>query len=185
MILIISENEDHSTSEIIQWLIYFKAKFVRVNKGDSLTLRIVQISNSKVCKFVLLSRERGEINIDHITAIWYRRGGLNFHLPNIDFIQDKELEQQVLRYLKNEHNILEDYLQYLLYAIPHIGTYSTRGVNKLVLLDLARKLGIDIPDTCIITEQGLIDNSEKQITKSISEVFSPETKNGKYIIKPI
>lgn len=181
MILIVSENEDHSTSEVIQWLIYYKARFVRVNKGDQLTLRKVQISNHKDCKFVILSKERGEIDLSSITAIWYRRGGLHFHMPNIDFIQDKDLKQQVIRHLKNEHNILEDYLQYLMYSIPHIGTYSTRGVNKLILLDQARKLGIDIPDTSVVTERDLLEDSENLITKSISEIFTPETKSGRYI----
>jgi len=61
MILIVSEQEDHSTSEVIQWLIYYKARFVRVNKGDRLALRNVQISNHKDCKFVLLSKERMKI----------------------------------------------------------------------------------------------------------------------------
>ncbi|MCB9355610.1 MAG: hypothetical protein H6575_13660 [Lewinellaceae bacterium] len=89
MILIVSENEDHSTSQVIQWLIYYKAKFVRVNKGDTLTLQGVHISNNKVCRFVFLSKERGKIDLGDITAIWYRRGGLHFHLPNIDFIQNR------------------------------------------------------------------------------------------------
>ena len=181
MILIVSEKEDHSTSEVIQWLIYYKAKFVRVNKGDSLTLRNVQISNHKDCKFVLLSKERGEIDLDNISAIWYRRGGLHFHLPNLDFIEYKDLKQQAIHHLKNENNILEDYIQYLLKMIPHIGTYSTRGVNKLVLLDIARKLGIDIPDTYIVSERDILNSSEKMITKSISEIFTPTTKNGRYI----
>jgi hypothetical protein len=82
MILIVSENEDHSTSEVIQWLIYFKAKFVRVNKGDRLILHRVQISNHKDCKFILMSKERGEIDLNSITAIWYRRGGLQFFCQN-------------------------------------------------------------------------------------------------------
>ena len=181
MILIVSENEDHSTSEVIQWLIYYKAKFVRINKDDSLIIRKVQISNNKDCKFVLLSKERGGIDMSNITAIWYRRGSLHFHLPNIDFIQDNNLKQQAIRHLKNENNILEDYLQYLLYAIPHIGTYSTRGVNKLILLYQARELGIDIPDTYIVTEINQLPDSEKLITKSISEIFTPETRNGRYI----
>jgi ATP-GRASP peptide maturase of grasp-with-spasm system len=109
------------------------------------------------------------------------QGWLAIFLPKLDFIEYKDLREQTIFHLKNENFILEDYLQYLLYAIPHIGTYSTRGVNKLVLLDLARKLGIDIPETYIVSERSLLDDSEKLITKSISEIFTPNTKNGRYI----
>ena len=181
MILIVSENTDHSTSEVIQWLRYYKAQFVRFNQGDTLMLRKVVISNQKNCKFVLSSKERGELDLDRISAIWYRRGSLHFCVPNIDFIQDQELKRQVSSHLKSENNILEDYLQYLLHSIPHIGTFATRGVNKLVLLDLARKIGIDVPDTYIVSESDQIDPNEKLITKSISEIFNPTTKNGDYI----
>lgn len=181
MIFIISEKEDHSTSEVIQWLNYYKSKFVRVNEGDQLCLRTIKISNKKECQLILNSKERGDINLSEISAVWYRRGGLKFKTPNVDFIQNLELKQQVIRHLIRENNILEDYLQYLLYAIPHIGTFSTRGVNKLVLLDLARQLNIEIPDTFIVSDHKPLDYSQRFITKSISEVFTPKIQGKDFI----
>lgn len=181
MILIISEREDHSTSEVIQWLIYYKAKFIRVNRGDRLALKRIEISGSKRCEFTLLSKENGEIKLDTISAIWYRRGEMHFQIPNLNFIKNADLAQQVFKHLMNENKILEDYLHYLLYDIPHVGTYELRGVNKLIVLDQARKLGIEIPETYIVSEKRTLENSEKLITKCISEVFTPVTKEGKFI----
>ena len=57
MILIISEKEDFSTSEVIQWLIYYKVDFFRVNRGDILTLKEVHILNSNPCRFILHSAD--------------------------------------------------------------------------------------------------------------------------------
>jgi hypothetical protein len=102
-------------------------------------------------------------------------------MPNLQFMRNADLRRQIFQHLKNENKILEDYLQYLLYAIPHIGTYELRGINKLFVLDEARKLGIEIPDTSIVSEKKFIENSGKLITKCISEVFTPTTDDGKFI----
>lgn len=181
MILIVSQKDDHSTSEIIQWLLYYKTRFVRVNRGDKLTLLKASISNNRWHIFTLLSKEYGEINLRDISAVWYRRGEMQFYIPNLNFIMDAGLRQQVFEHLKNENLILEDYLQYLLNSIPHIGTYELNGVNKLIVLDEARKLGIEIPATTIVSEKRFLDNSQKLIAKNISEVFTPTTENGKFI----
>jgi len=181
MILVISQKDDHNTSEVIQWLLYYKARFIRINRGDRLTLRRVSISGEQGCHFVLLSNEHGEINLGDISTVWYRRGEIQFHLPKLKFIKNTDLRRQVFQYLKNESKILEDYLQNLLYAIPHIGTYELRSVNKLFVLDEARKLGIEIPDTSIVSDKKFLDNSGKLITKCISEVFTPTTDDGKFM----
>jgi len=181
MILIISQKNDHSTSEVIQWLLYYKARFVRINRGDRLTLRSVSISGEQRCIFILLSKEHGEINLGDISTVWYRRGEIQFQIPNLQFMRNADLRRQIFQHLKNENKILEDYLQNLLYAIPHIGTYELRSINKLFVLDEARKLGIEIPDTSIVAEKKLIENSGKLITKCISEVFTPTAENGKFM----
>lgn len=182
MILIISESTDHNTNEVIQWLIHNKARFIRINRGDRLSLQKMQITNGKSGhSFTLLSKRNGEINLDEITAVWYRRGELHFQLPNLNFIQNTDLKRQIYQHLMQEKIILEDFLQYLLYAIPHVGTYKMRGVNKLIVLDQARKLGIEIPDTTVISEKKQLNTPKKLIAKSISEVFSPTTEAGRFI----
>lgn len=179
MILIVSQNEDHSTGEVIQWLIHYNIRFVRVNRGDKLILSKVNLSNNKDCDFILLSKNN-QINLNDITAIWYRRGELHFLLPNLNFIKNKELRSQIMEYLKHENKILEDYLQYLLMMIPHIGTQELRGINKLIVLNEAKKLGIEIPETFIVSEKKYLDKSKKLITKATSEMFTPTMEGRKF-----
>ena len=105
MILIVSEKEDHSTNEVIQWLLYFNAKFIRVNRGDKLVLRKVRISNSVSNSFVILSDKIGEISLENINAFWYRRGEMFFYLPPVDFIQNNELKKQIIRHLIKPVNL--------------------------------------------------------------------------------
>ncbi len=168
------------TSEVIQWLIHYKKRFVRVNRGDRLTLRKVFVLGGISYNFILLSEQNGEINLDDISAIWYRRGEIQFQLPNLRFIAKIHLREQIAKHLESENKILEDYLQYLLCQIPHIGTQNLRGVNKLVVLNEARKLDIETPETYIVTAKNLLQNSIKLITKPISEVFNPTVQNRKF-----
>jgi ATP-GRASP peptide maturase of grasp-with-spasm system len=153
--------------------------YIRVNRGDKLTLRKATINNDCDWDVVILSKNR-EIKLVDVRAIWYRRGELHFQLPHLNFIENEELRQQTFEYLKHENKILEDFLQYLLHAIPHIGTQEYRGVNKLIVLSEAKKLGIEIPETFIITEKKLFDTSQKKITKAISEVYNPTMGDRKF-----
>lgn len=181
MILIISQERDYSTSEVIQWLNYYKAPFVRVNAEDICCLDRVNISNDKSCDFVFLIIGKGEIRFDSITSVWYRRGEINFHSPSLSFIENSDLRVNINRHLNNENAILQDYFYFLIDNISHVGSYRTRGMNKLIVLQEAKMLGIQIPETSIVCEKSKISYGNALITKSISEAFSPILKQGSYM----
>jgi ATP-GRASP peptide maturase of grasp-with-spasm system len=181
MILIISNKNDQSTSEVIQWLVFNNASFIRINSGDILKLEKIQIQNSISPTFFVSTEEHEIVNLSQITAVWYRRGETIFGLPSMDFIVDTQLKNYLIKHLIKEKKILEEFFEYLLNSIPYIGTYRLNGLNKLIVLDEARKLGIEIPDTVIVSEKKYISNKRKLITKSISEVFTPELTHGSFI----
>lgn len=57
MLLIIGEDEDHSTNEVIQWLNYFKHPFYRLKKD--VTYKIFEFSlNKNKLKFVIKNRKK-------------------------------------------------------------------------------------------------------------------------------
>jgi ATP-GRASP peptide maturase of grasp-with-spasm system len=180
MILIISEKEDHSTSEVIQWLRYYNADFKRINRGDHLIFSELSIEGSSL-NYTIFSQTCGTISITDIKAIWYRRGEVWFTLPSLDFVQNPNLKAQMIQHMRAENNVLEAFFQYLLNSIPHIGTFAMRGTNKLIVLNEAKKLGIDIPETFVVSEKSRIRQRGKMITKSISETFSPVTEAGNFM----
>ncbi|MDR2836176.1 MAG: hypothetical protein LBV69_08305 [Bacteroidales bacterium] len=46
MILILSEDHDQSTNDIIDWLIFYKKEFVRINLSDK--CEIIKVNNTTI-----------------------------------------------------------------------------------------------------------------------------------------
>ncbi|KFE97281.1 grasp-with-spasm system ATP-grasp peptide maturase [Chryseobacterium luteum] len=131
MILIISDNNDISTTEVIKWLLVMEKKFVRIHEDEIFEIKIIQ-------KKIFLESSCNCFFLDEIHSVWYRRGGLNF---------------KRLRYKNNSINInmneaqhwLEDYVKKKLESIKHINKESNSLVNKLLVLEEAEKVGLDVP----------------------------------------
>jgi len=47
MILIFSENNDFSTNKVIEWLIYYKKKYIRLNPSNK--IKLVNLSHDGFC----------------------------------------------------------------------------------------------------------------------------------------
>ncbi len=153
MILIISENNDRTTTEVIRWLHLLGKKFIRIHEDELFEIKVIR-------KKVFLESERSQFFLDDIDVVWYRRGGLNF---------------KRLRYENDSINIslnetqhwLEDYVRKTLENKKHINKESNYHVNKLLVLEKAEKIGFDIP------EYYLAENTDdvilnKTITKTIT-----------------
>ncbi|MBP1165616.1 MULTISPECIES: grasp-with-spasm system ATP-grasp peptide maturase [unclassified Chryseobacterium] len=131
MILIISDNNDISTTEVIKWLLVMEKKFIRVHEDEIFEIKIRN-------KSFFLESARSLFFLDDIHSVWYRRGGLNF---------------KRLRYKNKAINInmnetqhwLEDYVKKKLESVKHINKESNSLVNKLLVLEEAEKVGLDVP----------------------------------------
>lgn len=153
MILIISENNEGTTNEIIRWLIFLNKKFIRVHEDEIFEIKTrgkrIYIESLRNCFF-----------IDEITSVWYRRGSLQF--------LRKRYENEAVNIHMNEHqHWLENYVKNYLENKNNINKESNYHVNKLTVLDVAREIGFDIPDYFLAenTEDVEID---KTIIKTIS-----------------
>ncbi|MFP8895360.1 grasp-with-spasm system ATP-grasp peptide maturase [Chryseobacterium sp. EZn1] len=131
MILIISDNNDISTTDVIKWLIVLEKKFIRIHEDEIFEIKIIE-------KRFFLESSSNRFFLDDISSVWYRRGGLNF---------------KRIRYKNNSINInmnetqhwLEDYVKKKLETIKHINKESNSLVNKLLVLEEAEKVGLDVP----------------------------------------
>lgn len=131
MILIISDNNDISTTDVIKWLIVLEKKFIRIHEDEIFEIKIIK-------KRFFLESSSNRFFLDDISSVWYRRGGLNF---------------KRIRYKNNSINInmnetqhwLEDYVKKKLETIKHINKESNSLVNKLLVLEEAEKVGLDVP----------------------------------------
>ena len=132
MILIISKNDEITTDEVIKWLLAMGKKFIRVNEDEVFEIKVNQ-------KRVYIESHRNSFFLDEIASVWYRRGGLKF----------KQLSYKnpaIQMHMRETQHWLEEYVLKTLEAKKHINKQSNSHVNKLVVLEKAIQVGLDVPD---------------------------------------
>lgn len=158
MILILSDNNDLSTTQVINWLEVYKIKWLRVNPEDKINLIFIGddiefLINSKTYK------------LTDFTSFWYRRGYFNFDFENIK-------SQVFSKFQKNELKDFTDFIYYKINLLPHLNNIFNSSVNKLIVSDFARKIGIKTPNDYVFSNlENLnknLNSKEKHITKAIS-----------------
>lgn len=106
MILIISENHERTTNEVIRWLISLEKKFIRVHEDEVFVIKTKD-------RRIYVESERNCFFIDEITNVWYRRGGLRF-------LRKKYDDDAVDIYMNEHQHWLENYVRNYLENKKHI-----------------------------------------------------------------
>lgn len=181
MILIISEEFECTTDEVVQWLLLYNISFLRINKETSLKIVELSLSSER-----LLFEFNGRVfNINDFDTVWYRRGNLNssFFQPALfELSSYPNMLNQVGRFLGNEWNILQFYIFYVLEGKSRVlGSFQKSLVNKLINLNIAKQCGLIIPDTTITSKGCIVKNrltAAEQISKPISESETFQNTDG-------
>lgn len=181
MILIISEEFECTTDEVVQWLLLYNISFLRINKETSLKIVELSLSSER-----LLFEFNGRVfNVNDFDTVWYRRGNLNssFFQPALfELSSYPNMLNQVGRFLGNEWNILQFYIFYVLEGKSRVlGSFQKSLVNKLINLNIAKQCGLIIPDTTITSKGCIVKNrltAAEQISKPISESETFQNTDG-------
>lgn len=192
MILIITNQTDISTCDVIDWISYFKKPFIRLNKEDRINLLEVDLQSSDpnlTSDFMIKCNINGNIKLSEVKAYWYRKGGL----PRYKYTEDSEaifksraVAKEVRSNLICEVNSLYEYLHFLLDQVKiKIGSRENADICKLKQLYLAKKIGLQIPESAIITTKSALKRIKEKyfslITKGIQEVLSAQDDNVRYL----
>lgn len=188
MILIISEEKDASTNGVINWINHLGCEWIRINSDTDIQFIDLSMNDSGDIQFRLKKNGSEWISFSNITSVWYRRGGIypsNFSSGNVTSdISKNPNKKAVVSQLKRESHRILEFIYTLLTDKPSIGSFQTGDVNKLISLYTARKIGLKIPSTKIVTNRSeLLDFKEYHqdvITKSISESLYIKVENEFY-----
>ncbi|UIR55009.1 grasp-with-spasm system ATP-grasp peptide maturase [Sphingobacterium sp. SRCM116780] len=131
MILIISKNNEITTTTVIKWLIAMNKPFIRIHEDEVFEIKAVK-------KRILLKSHRNQFFLDEIRAVWYRRGGIAFDTL-------KYQNPAIDRYMFEVQHWLMDYVIKSLEGKKHINKESNSHVNKLLVLEKAKEVGLDVP----------------------------------------
>lgn len=173
MILIMSQLSDFATTQVIDWLVYYKKEFLRLN-GDEV-YEIDEITTDKIniskngCKYDLLQCD----------SYWYRRDGIgrkHLHVPFACHFSSDKLTQNLQKALDEEYSVIKCHIYHKIEnTIGNsrcLGNYDRRSLNKMDVLELASACGFAVPQTmitCSLDSLKLLLTNSACITKAASE----------------
>ena len=113
MILIISSQEDFSTHEVIDWLLFYQHPFVRISSQDFLeTLKACISAISLEITFELKGKT---YYLSDFQSVWYRRSWISPNYVN-EYTGNKSIIQTAIQnQILSEKKVLFELLQYNLY----------------------------------------------------------------------
>jgi len=188
MVLILSDNFDPSTSDIINWLDYQGVKWFRINETDCVRLINIEIGNNGNSNVAILVNEEQRIDLRDIDAYWYRRG----YLAKADewrrarYTDSDFLQSSIYKTLQDDDQNAFEYLHYFLQDNKrNINSYLSAKNNKLYYLSKAMESGLTVPKSIVCTTKVELlnfynNNAGKIICKSINEGFFSKSNNYQY-----
>ncbi len=168
MILLISNENDQTTNDVIDWLRFFNTGWERLNGEDLIDGEkhsyLLPIGENS------LKLEQLHPNID---CVWFRRFYPDYY---------KEADR-FDSYLNDELKVLKDYI--LSGKVRVLGN-TTHRTNKLIVLRTAEERGLKIPATAIVNNkkdfQKFLDKYPSVITKPITETLDYNKDNNDYTL---
>ena len=176
MILILSDDQfQTSMDDVILWLSSMNANYTRLNGFDYLQQSNLHIDFEND----YISINDCLIDFKNINVIWHFRFGSK-ETPKIGFTLVDKLEgseNNILLTLSKQNDIISEYFFNKIGNKKWFNIPSDSIVNKLQVLNEAKKIGLKIPKTIISKNKDqlkkfIVDNNENVITKPIWEVFS-------------
>jgi len=151
-VLIISNEDDHTTNLVIDWLRYYQQDYVRINDTTHLTVSDFLITNEG-SDFTLANNDIS-IKYSEIKSVWYRRGFLNISVktlrakyPNEASINDLSI------YLSQEYEHFNHSIIRMLWQKFCINNSSDIFTNKISNLQAAKVVGLEVPKTVVTNEK--------------------------------
>ena len=181
MILIFSSPDDQSTHHVIEWLIYYKCKFVRINLDDEVRSILCYFSEGEANFKIQFSRYL--LKSDKISFFWYRRGRLSFTKSSLED-ESVEVLDALNENLSSNWGSIRDFIFDKLESIPFLGDYKSEINNdKLADLSIAQKVGLYIPATLVTSSKSdaidFIQKHDSVITKDLRYPISMHFSNMK------
>lgn len=173
VIVILSIEQDEATNDVIKWLHRKGAIVKRINVEDEIDELSVTIDRA-ILKYHTVTERYEEIDLDKVSAFWYRRGNWPFR-ELVKQKDDWKIYENTGRFIKSENDTLRKYLHSFPFQ-KKLGDYYKKDAHKLLTLKIAKEVGFAIPEFLVtnnVNELNSFVESQKQvITKVLSNPIS-------------
>ena len=181
MILVVSQQEtEHTTNLVLDWLAYKRAPFLRVNGNhfEQANSFQMQLSTQAAATYEFTA----SVNGAEVTAVWFRRWVPKHFLQWVYEMDLAEGAKHELKdYLKAEFTTLRDHFCESLGHCFRLGDLRPT-LNKLLMLEAARKAGLHIPRTLATNNKRdlalFLDSFPSLIVKNIQDLFLSSRPNN-------
>src|SRR4030095_4301209 len=168
------------------WLNYFgESNVFRINSDESNNIIFNICGND-----FTIQVDRQFIELSKIRAVWYRKGAnwLGGQFKEVTINGHPRLAAHLKKKIEKENHKLSEYIHYIIeQRIPVLGSAFKYDLNKLIILDIAKSVGLHTPEFYILNEKqsirDLVKYGEQYVTKSMSDgvyLFESEEKKKGY-----
>ena len=183
MILIISqERYETSTDDVIDWIGHLKGNFIRINGEDI-------YSDKGVPAFSLTTQAGGltpwkALQSKKINIAWFRRWSAKRYLDKLHLTSGGISGHMIEAYktLVADDATLRSYFLYNLRVKKWLSFPPRVTVNKLIVLDMAQKAGLAVPDTIVCGNkkelEQFLQQGDRVITKDLTNPFVLQFPDG-------
>lgn len=182
MILIISDQDDDTTTEVMFWLKYFDAQFIRIDGSEKIEIHSFIIVDGK--REVILRINGDLINISSsMTKIWYRRGMLT--IPHFFCKLDNTENADIINRNLHSESVAITHAIWTEIETKSLNSQRTNHLNKMDVLTQCGKLGINVPPTLITDNKSVLksfmDSFGSMITKTCSQGLFLQFKTASFV----
>jgi glutathione synthase/RimK-type ligase-like ATP-grasp enzyme len=181
MILILTDRDDPTSIDVIEWLKILKKKFFAIYNDYQIEIRNIYLSNNQNSfelwvfdsKNILIAK----ILSNEIKSYWYRRHTFRDanKINNIDRYSLNSENKVALNLIEDEKRIIVEYLDFYLKSnrIKYLNSYLDNLINKLECLSVASNCGLNIPATLLTNNRNDLfhfsnEHNNSIITKNLS-----------------
>jgi len=179
MILILSNDGDLSVDFVVNWLRFYKTKFIRINSYDLLDSKFIATN-----KHLIINEQK--IYPKEIKSVWFRKFGF-FRESNHNRILETIVSPSASNHIVTEFNRTLSFINFLFKDAFWLTNPNFLPLNKVKVLALASELGFKTPLTYIVNSKSdLLSIFNKTpnglISKSIYDPYPLVLDGDKYMM---
>lgn len=167
-ILVISSEKDFNFKPITEWLSFYDANYFCINiDRDVISIFDYNMQSKNMILKVTNDFESCKISFEFIKTIFIRNGSLKFKINSIS--ESLRLKKGISDYIFFYDKTLDSFLEYYFSQnFNVVGLWSNAYINKLIVLEEAVKVGLNIPKTYLKTNLDTLSSQQSYISKTIA-----------------
>jgi ATP-GRASP peptide maturase of grasp-with-spasm system len=167
MILIITNTNDTSTYEVVEWLKYYNEEKVYLVTSNC-KYDLIEYSNTRL----IVKFEDFTIDLFKIKTCWYRKGDIYLNTKLLNHSDLANARGTIISEMRDLHDAVHEILR----PKYRLSNYFVGDLNRLNTLNIAQKIGFNIPNYIVTGSKNnlnfFINKYNKVIIRSINQGIS-------------